>query len=251
MQSQIISIWGTHQFQTFHTSFTLQNPVLGLIGHQLAFPIQVTLSLPSSIIHTEFFLHWYFYRIFSYIPSHRCLQCLAYNWGPPNVCRMKEWMNKWITDPKPSHSSRPCQSAHFPGTIFYKLWPTAFTPWPDLHCTQLHSLPLNTSLALSSRCFECANLIPLTWLQFSLRLRPTAVLQLSHSLQHPVQHWALGGLPEGLSEWKWIRPPTVIPSPVVQVTPTAALATETAPAKFTASAGDYNPAPRVRKHPSP
>lgn len=150
MQSPIIPIWGTHQFQTFHTSFTLQNPVLGLISHRLAFPIPVTLSLHSSIIHTEFFLHWYFYRIFSYIPSHRCTQCLAYNWCPPHVCRMKEWMNTWVTDPKPSHSSRPCQSVHFPVTIFCKLWATALTPWPDLHCTQLYNLPLNTSLALSS-----------------------------------------------------------------------------------------------------
>lgn len=84
-------------------------------------------------------------------------------------------------------------------TIFCKLWTTAFTPWPNLHCTQLYSLPLNTSLALSS-CFEYTNRISPTQLQFSLRLRPTAVAQLLYSLQHPVQDWALGGFQDAPSE---------------------------------------------------
>lgn len=46
----------------------------------------------------------------------------------------------------------------------------------------------------------------LSWLQFRLRLRSMMAIQHLHSLQHPVQDGAQGGLPEVLSEWKWVSP---------------------------------------------
>lgn len=149
-QFQIIPIFRSTSISDFPYWSHLKTPVLGLISHQLAIPIQVKpVSIAAIHIQNSFCL-----GIFkeSFLVSPSTDPCNA--WHTTGALQMLvAWRNEWTneqTDPEPSHMSRSCSSLHFSMVTFCKLWTTAFTSWPELHCTQLYSLPLNTSLSLST-----------------------------------------------------------------------------------------------------
>lgn len=183
MQFQIIPMSRNTSLPDFLYQSHFKNPVLGFISHQLAFPVQIK-PVSTVALQTQNSSHLgIFIESFLTSPAHAMtgIQLVL------SKCLLCEGMNKQTHRSQPSHSSRSCPSLRFSMATFYKPWTAALTPWPDSHCTQLRSLPLNSSLAWSSCCLEHTNLLFLTQSQFSLRLRLTVVVQPLHSLQHPVQ----------------------------------------------------------------